>query len=49
MTTFQGIWQTMMLDVRSTQKQDDNIELSLSEQIKQNFYQHLKGKNTKIF
>ncbi len=49
MTRFQGIRQTMVLEVGATQIQDNNIELTLSEQRKQNFYKHLKGKSAAIF
>jgi hypothetical protein len=49
MTRFQGIWQTMVLEIGATQTQDNNIGLTLSEQRKQNFYKHLKGKSAAIF
>jgi hypothetical protein len=49
MTTFPGIWQTMVLEERMTQKQYENIKLSLSEQRKQSFLKHLKGKYSIMF
>jgi len=49
MTTFPGIRQTMVLEERMTQKQYENIKLSLSEQRKQSFLKHLKGKSSIMF
>ncbi len=49
MTTLPGIWQTMVLEERMTQKQYENIKLSLSEQRKQSFLKHLKGKSSIMF
>jgi hypothetical protein len=49
MSTLPGIWQTMVLEERMTQKQYENIKLSLSEQRKQSFLKHLKGKSSIIF
>ncbi len=39
----------MVLEEGTTQKQNDNIELALSEQIKRDFYKHLKGKCIQMF
>jgi len=47
MTTFQGIWQTMVLEEGMRQEQDNNMELNLSERMKHDFYKHLKGKKYK--
>ena len=44
MTALQDIWRTMVLEQAMTQTQYENIKLNLSEQRKQYFFKHLKGK-----
>jgi hypothetical protein len=39
----------MVLEEGTTQEQNDNIVFTLSEQIKRDFYKHLKGKCIQMF
>jgi hypothetical protein len=42
----QDIWQIMVPGIEITQNQHGNVEINISEQVKQVFFEHLQGKKT---